>query len=211
MILDFGDGFYLRRATTHDHTAFCEVCLRTGDAGEDATSREDDPQLMGMIYAVPYQVLEPEFAFAIAGTEGVAGYLFGVPDTRAFNSRLAAEWYARLQARVADPGPDRSKWRGSDWARHVIHHPYLAVPEALKPYPSHGHIDLLAEARGRGVGRLCMEYLQRRLIEAGSTGMYLDVHPRNTRAQAFYRGLGFQVVAGRGLPGTSIFMTKSFA
>jgi hypothetical protein len=40
--------------------------------------------------------------------------------------------------------------------------------------------------------------------------MYLDVHPRNARAQAFYRGLGFQVVAGKGLPGTSIFMAKSF-
>jgi len=89
MILDFGDGFFLRRATSDDHAAFRAVCLKTGDAGEDATSREDDPGLMGMIYAVPYQVFAPDFAFAIEGPEGVAGYLFGMPDTAAFNAWLA--------------------------------------------------------------------------------------------------------------------------
>ena len=67
MIVDFGGGFFLRRATSADHPAFCAVCVRTGDAGKDATSREDDPELMGQIYAVPYQVLEPDLAFAIDG------------------------------------------------------------------------------------------------------------------------------------------------
>ena len=66
---------------------------------------------------MPYQVLEPDFAFVIEGADGVAGYLFGAPDTAAFNAPLAADWYPRLQRRVGDPGPDRARWRGSDWAR----------------------------------------------------------------------------------------------
>ena len=47
------------------------VCLKTGDAGQDATAREDDPQLLGLIFAIPYQVLEPDFAFVIDGPNGV--------------------------------------------------------------------------------------------------------------------------------------------
>jgi len=85
MIVNVGSGFFLRKATADDHPALCEVCLKTGDAGKDATWREDDPGLMGQIYAVPYQVLEPDLAFVVDSAEGVAGYLFGVLDTKSFN------------------------------------------------------------------------------------------------------------------------------
>jgi ribosomal protein S18 acetylase RimI-like enzyme len=194
MIVDFGGGFFLRHATANDHPALCAVCLKTGDAGADATWREDDPALMGQIYAVPYQVLEPDLAFVVDSSGGVAGYLFGALDTRSFNVRLASDWYPTLQQRVADPGPDQSAWRNSDWARHAIHHPDFGIPEALNAFPSHGHIDLLPQARGRGIGRWCMDFLERRLALAGSTGLFLDVHPRNTGAQRFYEALGYERV-----------------
>lgn len=206
MILDLGDGFFLRQARPDDHAVFCEVCLKTGDAGRDATWREDDPTLMGQIYAVPYQLFESDLAFAIDGAAGVSGYLFGVKDTRAFNARLAADWYPALQQLVRDPGPDRSTWRDSDWVRHAIHHPDLRVPEALTPYPSHGHIDLLPQARGRDIGRRCMGFLEQRLAAAGSVGLFLDVHPRNEGARRFYAGLGYEPVAP--IQGGSAFLAK---
>ena len=56
MVLDFGGGYRLRAALAEDHAALCMVCLKTGDSGKDATGREDDPDLLGLIYAVPYQV-----------------------------------------------------------------------------------------------------------------------------------------------------------
>lgn len=208
MILDFGGGFFLRRATGADHAALCAVCVGTGDAGRDATAREDDPALMGQIYAVPYQVLEPDLAFAIDSPEGVAGYLFGALDTASFNARLASDWYPALRRRVSDPGPDRSAWRGSDWVRHAIHHPELGIPEALAAYPSHGHIDLLPKARGRGIGRRCMGFLEERLAAAGSTGLFLDVHPRNVEAQRFYAALGYAPVPIPTLSPMSMFMAK---
>lgn len=208
MILDFGGGYFLRHATAADHPALCRVCLKTGAAGADATEREDDPDLMGQIYAVPYQVLEPDLAFAVDSPAGVAGYLFGARYTATFNARLAAEWYPALQRRIADAGPDRARWKGSDWARHAIHHPDFSIPTPLAAYPSHGHIDLLAPARGRGIGRRAIGFLEGRLTEVGSTGIFLDVHPLNTGAQAFYAGLGYRRVEGAGSPQTSLFMAK---
>ncbi|MER9215067.1 hypothetical protein NKI54_23850 [Mesorhizobium sp. M0663] len=93
MILDFGGGFFLRRATTADHAALAMICLKTGDAGKDASGREDDPELLGLLYTIPYQVLEPELAFIIDSPAGAAGYLLGAADTGAFNASLASDWY----------------------------------------------------------------------------------------------------------------------
>jgi len=185
VILDLGEGFCLRQATAEDHADIAMVCLKTGDAGQDATAREDDPQLLGLIFAIPYQVLEPDFAFVVGGPGGVSGYVFGALDTKTFNARLAAEWYPRLQAQVADSGPDPAQWRGSDWCRHVIHHPDFGFPAALAAYPSHGHIDLLPQARGKGIGRRAMALLEQRLAAAGSTGLFMQLDLRNDNARAF--------------------------
>ena len=130
------------------------------------------------------------------------------PDTAAFNMRLAADWYPQLQSRVSDPGADPIRWKGSDWLRRMIHHPQLEIPPALAPYPSHGHIDLLPEARGRGIGRRCMEFLEGRLAAAGSSGVFLDVNPANSKALRFYRSIGYRVLSGAGLPDSSVFVAR---
>ncbi len=191
MVLDFGDGFFLRRATDDDDAAICRVCLLTGDAGQDASDREDDHDLLGQIYCLPYRVLEPDFAFVVDSPEGVCGYLFGAPDTVSLNARLETEWYPDLRRRLHDPGPDQRTWRGSDWARYMIHHPEPIDPHITATFPSHGHIDLLAQARGRGIGRQAMTLLMQRLSTTGSEGLFLDVDPRNHGARKFYRRLGF--------------------
>jgi ribosomal protein S18 acetylase RimI-like enzyme len=93
--------------------------------------------------------------------------------------------------------------------RHAIHHPGLGIPGPLAAYPSHGHIDLLPKARGRGIGRRCMVFLEERLAAAGSTGLFLDVHPRNVEAQRFYAALGYAPVPMQTASPMSIFMAKS--
>ncbi|CCV13290.1 hypothetical protein MESS4_530096 [Mesorhizobium sp. STM 4661] len=129
----FRQRFFLRQATEADHPALAAICLKTGDAGNDATDREDALDLLGLIYTIPYQVLEPDLAFIVDGPAGASGYLLGAADTHAFNARLAAEWYPCLQARVGDPGSDRSRWRGSDWVRHLIHHPDFLFAKRWPP------------------------------------------------------------------------------
>jgi ribosomal protein S18 acetylase RimI-like enzyme len=208
-MFDLGDGYRLRHALESDHAAMSVVCLKTGNSGKDATGREDDPDLLGLIYAVPYQVYSPEFAFVIEGPDGVCGYVLGALDSESFYRRLRDEWLPPIASRLPDPGPDESSWRGSDWARHMIHHPDFDLPPVLTPYPAHGHIDLLEEARGRGIGRRAMEHLMAALREAGAPGIHLGVSPVNRDAQKFYAKLGFARVEDEALPRDTVFMARS--
>jgi ribosomal protein S18 acetylase RimI-like enzyme len=204
------ESFRLRPATPADLAALYRVCLRTGDAGKDATHLQDDPDLLGEVFVGPYVMLEPELAFALEGGGRLAGYVLGALDTENFNQRLKSEWLPRLQRLHADPGDDSEQWQGSDWVRHEVHHPFLDVPAVLKPYPSHAHIDLLAEARGHGIGRHLMQTIMEELARLGSRGVHLQVHPRNTAAQAFYSNLGFVALSSSELPGDTLFMGYQF-
>lgn len=199
----------VRPATSDDHAALKSICLKTGDVGQDATDREDDPDLIGLIYAVPYQVLEPEFAFVAEDGEGVCGYVLGTPDTGAFERRINESWFSPIAAEIEDPGNDKAQWRGSDWARHYIHHPPNLVHPELKDYPAHGHIDILPRAQGLGVGRRLLTRLMQRLADADAPAMHLGVNPTNTGALAFYRRLGFERLKGRVEGSDAVFMVRT--
>lgn len=201
-------GHVLRPARPDDLEAFDAICLATGDAGRDATAQHDDPTLLGAVFVRPYVVLEPDFAFAIVGPAGVAGYLLGTPDTARFARRAEMEWFAPLRQRIRDPGPDEAKWSGSDWVRRLIHRPEIAFPALLDAYPAHAHMDLLPPARGQGVGRVALAWLMERLASAGAPGLHLQVHPANIRAQGFYARLGFAAVSTAGLPAHTLFMAR---
>jgi ribosomal protein S18 acetylase RimI-like enzyme len=197
----------IRQATAADHAALSMVCLKTGDSGADATDREDDPRLLGLVYALPYQVGAPEFAFVTEDDDGVCGYVLGALDTRAFHRFLTEEWFPVVGAGLRDPGPDEGLWRGSDWLRRAILEPEGLPPVDLGLYPAHGHIDLLPRAQGRGAGARAMAHLMGRLARAGAAGMHLGVSDVNARALGFYAHLGFDEIArapgvvwlGRGL------------
>jgi ribosomal protein S18 acetylase RimI-like enzyme len=204
------ESFRLRHATVDDLPALYRVCLLTGDAGKDATHLQDDPDLLGEVFVGPYVILEPALAFTLEGGGRPAGYVLGALDTENFNRRLKSEWLPRLRRLHADPGDDSAQWRGSDWVRHAVHHPFLDVPPALKPYPSHAHVDLLAEARGYGIGRHLMQSMMEELARLGSRGVHLQVHPKNTAAQAFYSNLGFTSLSSSDLPSDTMFMGYRF-
>lgn len=119
------------------------------------------------------------------------------------------EWFPSVAAGLVDPGPDRARWQRSDWARHEIHHPTFVYPPALHRYPAHGHIDLLpGSAQGRGIGRAALQLVMDRLAADGARGMHLGVGPRNVKAQAFYRKLGFEHVTGEGAPRNAYYMAR---
>ncbi len=201
------DVFTIRHATKADHPGLSMVCLNTGNAGQDAAESEDDPTLLGLIFALPYQVAEPDFAFVVTDNIGICGYVLGAPDTVGFTTFMAEDWLPRLRHNLPDPGPDHGKWRGSDWARFSIHQPPTLPPVNLHRYPAHGHIDLLPRAQGQGVGRRAMQTLMDALAQAGCPGLHLGVSARNIRALAFYHHLGFEtlwhaddtIYVGRGL------------
>ena len=48
------DKYYLRAATRADAPALTSICLRTADAGKDASAHHAYGELPGLFYAVPY-------------------------------------------------------------------------------------------------------------------------------------------------------------
>jgi ribosomal protein S18 acetylase RimI-like enzyme len=165
-----------------------EICVRTGDAGQDAYDLVEDKQLYGSIWAAPYGVLEPEHAFVIG--EPAQGYVLGALDSRAFEARCESDWWPPLRERYPAGSGD-----GLDaMLIGLIHNPPTAHEKIVGDYPSHLHIDLLPSVQGGGNGRRMMDTLLESLRADGSRGVHFGVSAKNTRALGFYAHLGFDTL-----------------
>jgi ribosomal protein S18 acetylase RimI-like enzyme len=184
----------IRGYEPRDQPRLYEICLRTGDAGHDATGQYADPELIGHAFVGPYLALAPELAFVLDLGDGVpVGYALGALDTDAFTAACERSWWPALRRRYPDPADPRTP---DERIAALIHHPPVWPAEITARYPSHLHIDLLPEAQGRGHGRALMARLLRALAEAGSPGVHLGVARTNQRAIGFYRRLGFVELGG---------------
>jgi ribosomal protein S18 acetylase RimI-like enzyme len=186
----------IRPARPEDLDAIYEICLRTSDAGQDATALHADPRLPGHVWAGAYPTLEPAHSFVLVGDGDVPiGYVLGALDTAAFERRQEAEWWPSLRERyplgAGETEADRAMIA-------LIHEPLRADRDLARRYPSHLHIDLLPAAQGHGAGRRLIEALADALTAAGSTGLHLGVDVRNEQAIGFYEAVGFDVVARPG-------------
>jgi ribosomal protein S18 acetylase RimI-like enzyme len=166
------------------------VCLLTGDAGQDATGKQDDPDLLGHVYVGPYIARGGGTQLVVVDGGGVAGYLLSADDTRAFETWAEAEWWPSLRARY-EPRAGRSM--DADLIR-LIHAPERTPPELAAKYPAHLHIDLMPQVRGLGLGRTLIERLVAELRERGVPGVHLGVDEANTNGIGFYEHLGFREV-----------------
>jgi ribosomal protein S18 acetylase RimI-like enzyme len=183
----------IREVGPEDQAACYDICLRTGDAGSDATALYADPDLLGAVYAGAYLALNEGLGYVAVDADGVAGYVLGTPDTRAFEAACEERWWPALRATTPDPGsvvrtPD-------DRLRRLVHDPLLAPEHVVSAYPAHLHIDLLPRLQGTGVGRALMERIQARFAAEGASGVHLGVARANDRAIGFYRHLGFDTLA----------------
>ena len=180
----------IRPVEPADLDVLYEVALRTGDAGEDATSLFDDPRLLGEVYVGPYVMLEEGIGFTVLDDDGVpAGYVLAAVDTRRFEAEAEERWWPPLRERYPDPVEDPST--ADEEMIFLIHHPELASDEVVAEYPAHLHIDLLRQIQGRGVGRMMMDRLFEELRSRGVPAVHLGADPQNKRAIGFYEHLGF--------------------
>jgi ribosomal protein S18 acetylase RimI-like enzyme len=180
----------LRPYRTADHDAVYDVCVRTGAAGEDAAHLLRDTTLLGHIYAGPYLALAPDLAFVVEDGDGVGGYILGAADTAEFQDHLEHEWWPELRRRYPEFRTD-SDAAFDDLLIALMHSPARTPADLVADYPSHLHIDLLPRFQGQGWGRRLIDTLVERLRATGSHGVHLGVATANTRAQAFYRAVGF--------------------
>ena len=176
-----------RRALLADMAGVYRVCLQTGSSGADATAKYTDPELLGHVYGGAYLAGQLELARVVVDEGGVAGYILGALDTRAFEAWCGANWWPGLRERYP-----LGSATGADAELVALIHEPERVPDAIvAEYPSHLHIDLLPRTQGQGLGRTLMDGLAARLAERGSPGIHLGVARDNERAIAFYTHLGF--------------------
>lgn len=179
----------IRPVRGDDLDSIYDICLRTADAGGDATSLHDDPLLPGHVWAAPYVVYEPEHGFVfVDAVDRPIGYVLGAIDSRAFETRLEREWWPPLRRRYPLDAERRAADQATVW---FIHEPPTTAADLVVEYPSHLHVDLLPAAQGQGVGRRLVETLLGSLTADGSTGVHLGVDEGNEQAMGFYAAIGF--------------------
>ena len=174
----------------HDLPGVYRVCLRTGDAGRDATALYRNLDLLGHVFVGPYVVGEPAHALVVADGDGVAGYCLAARDTRAFAAWAESAWWPPLRAAF----PRRVDGTRDAEMIDLIHEPPMAESPILDAYPAHLHIDLLEHVRGTGAGRRLIERQLELLRSAGAPACHLTVAASNANAIAFYEHLGWHVV-----------------
>jgi ribosomal protein S18 acetylase RimI-like enzyme len=191
----------IRPVRPDDIDALYHIALLTGASGQDASELYEDGSLVGHIWAAPYASLEPASALVVVDADGVAGYIVGALDTRAFEARLEAEWWPALRPRYVEPPRVRAAaWTVDETASYLIHHPLRAPDELVGPFPSHLHINLLPRLQGTGVGATLISRWLNHMHARGSRGVHFAVSRANDRALRFYRKYGFAELALHGGP-----------
>lgn len=179
----------IRPYRSEDREALVEVCVRTADAGQDATGLFDDDELWGLIFAVPYVERHPDLAWVVESGDGtVVGYIVATDDTDGFERWFRDEWWPRFADRFPRPAAASSR------EERIIAYAYERRSDAAiaGEYPAHLHIDLLPEAQGQGTGRRLIQTLFAELRRRGVPGLHLGMDPANTAAAAFYERIGMQ-------------------
>jgi ribosomal protein S18 acetylase RimI-like enzyme len=183
----------IRRYRRDDHDALAEVCVRTAEAGGDATGMLSDDGLWSALFFSPYAERHPDLAFVVEADGAPAGYIVCAPDTRDFEHWFRSAWWPRFAERFPHPGD--APGREGGLLRYAYGRGAEEPPPHVAEHPAHLHIDLLPATLGRGVGRRLVDALLAELRARGVPGIHLGADPANTGALAFYERIGFTRLA----------------
>ncbi|MGM1018113.1 MAG: N-acetyltransferase family protein [Actinomycetota bacterium] len=180
----------IRPYRPEDRPALIDICVRTADAGADATGLFSDDELWGLLFAVPYVERHPDLAWVVEADDArVIGYLVSTDDTDAFEQWFRDEWWPPFAERFPRPSARRSR------EEQMLAYAYGRGPGKdvnTAEYPAHLHIDLLPETQGQGLGRRLLETVFDELTRRGLPGLHLGMDPANLPAAAFYERMGLE-------------------
>lgn len=168
------------------------ISLATGDAGRDAWHLYIDGRLIGHIYSAPYAKLSPETVLVVEDEQGVGGYIVGVFDTPAFETRLEQEWWPGLRPTYPEPTGASSTWTADQRRSFMIHRPRPTPETLVTPYPAHLHMNLLPRLQGKGLGTALLEAWLTMARKARIRGVHLGANAGNHAALRFWASRGFQ-------------------
>jgi GNAT superfamily N-acetyltransferase len=172
-----------------DEPALASICVRTADAGNDASGLLDDDDLWAHLFVLPYLEHDPALAFVVEADSGEpSGYLVAAADSVAFESWFRDSWWPRFAQRWPEPAEELTEQ--DRLLRHAHRRDGEPGPHAAR-FPAHLHIDLLPEVQGQGYGRRLIEALKDALRSQGVSGLHVVPLAANLGAVAFYEHLGF--------------------
>jgi ribosomal protein S18 acetylase RimI-like enzyme len=181
--------FAIRAYEPSDRPAVRSIVFETGYMGESIEWLWRDRESFADLITRYYTDREPESILLAERNGVVAGYLTGCVDSALAAGSSAGE-IRRLLLRGAlfRPGVASFLWR----AIGDVMRDRGAPEEALSDprWPSHLHIDLLPEARGKGLGRRLMSRWFERLARVGSPGVHLGTFAENHEAIRFFESCG---------------------
>ena len=182
--------FSIRSYKSADTSAVYEICLKTGNSGQDATHLFSDPLVLGHIYVGPYMEFEPQSVFILEDDQGPCGYIMGVLDSQTYYQWMHSEWLPKIRFNYKKPTGNPDTWDETEKITDLLFHP---VSQRLLPdYPAHLHIDLLSRAQGKGQGKLLMDRFIDYLKYNKIPGLHLELSSNNDRAFNFYRKYGIE-------------------
>ena len=182
--------FSIRSYKSADTSAAYEICLKTGNSGQDATHLFSDPLVLGHIYVGPYMEFEPQSVFILEDDQGPCGYIIGVLDSQTYYQWMHSEWLPKIRVDYKKPTGDPDTWNKTEKITNLLFQPEL---QRLFPgFPAHLHIDLLSRAQGKGQGKLMMDRFIDYLRYNKISGVHLELSSKNDRAFNFYRKYGMQ-------------------
>jgi ribosomal protein S18 acetylase RimI-like enzyme len=180
--------FAIRSYHPSDLTALYRICVRTADAGGDASALFRDHDLPGHQFVTPHVSHDPEHGYVLTRDGAPVGYLVGVRDLTAHIDYVEKCYLPVLRARYPLPAADDESHDAK--AIRGIHTPHVIYPERAQ-YGGNLHINLLPEAQGQGWGARMIDAFLASLRAHGVKGASLGVNVANTRAMVFYEKYGF--------------------
>ena len=179
-----------------DRAAVRQICHLTGYMGDPISWQWRDEQSFADLFSSYYTDREPESSLVAELDGRVVGYLLGCRSTARIGDPLRP-LYAQLVNRglLVRRGTAGVLWRsGWDGMVEVAHRRPLVKEPNDAAHPAHLHINLLPEARGRGVGRRLVSRWFASLTAGGVPGCQLGTWAENRHAIAFFRSVGFRAL-----------------
>lgn len=189
-----GPELVIRPYEPRDRDAVRHICFVTGYMGDPIAWAWPDADSFADLFTGYYTDREPESALVVESEGLVVGYLLGCRDSTRVGVPAAMVGRHLVRRGLAlRRGTAGIVWRAAaDLTGDLVRRRPLDTELADPRWPAHLHIDLLPEARGRGVGRRLIATWLDTLREDHVAGCHLGTWAENAGAIAFFESVGFR-------------------
>jgi ribosomal protein S18 acetylase RimI-like enzyme len=180
----------IRECRIEDIKDLSNVALRTAMAGKDGQDFFYNKDLISQYYCEPYIRYDSQYCFTVEENNICCGYTVGTSNSYEFYKWFNETWLVKLRDQYLNCKSISSE---EDRILQLIKED-VEIPDYLKQYPAHLHINLLDTMQGKSIGKKLILTLLQKFAEDNIKGVHLGVQIDNLRAIGFYKHLGFKVI-----------------